>query len=180
MSDAYYVEFSFDQITEALADVYREAFVRRESDVRMKRVEARAPESVDEYPYFYFVADTGVVEMMTFATDLERIPHRRRSPLTFGAELAGDVRRPKALVTHRFKGQLLVTPRRDMPKDEALARPFIEPVILVCAENVELGERVKYVRVTNYRYGILPFGKIEDRAIEFLGIEFDFEAQVIL
>lgn len=165
---------AIDAILDAMVDVYKSHFVKA-SDNYIKRVTATVPESVDEWPWLYFVCDAGDVELMTFSDDLDETPQRR----TFGKPTT-TVRRPKLTVTHRFKAQLLVRPRRDLAEDETQVRPFIEPIILVTTENIELGGLVKYVKPTGYKYGMMAMGRVAEKPIEYIGVEFFYEAKEIV
>lgn len=170
---------SFERVAEALEGVFAEHFNREAGDMRIKRVTRAPPENISEWPWMFWTADEGDVDLMTFAETLQDVP-RRRIKRTFGAEPVSTTRRPKLEVTHRFKGQLFVKPRQDLSKDEAACRPFIEPVMILMAENNTLGGLVKRCFVTGYKYGILKFGALDERAREFIGIDFAFEAVVIL
>jgi hypothetical protein len=165
-------------IIERLSDIYREHFNRGAGDLRIKRVTETVPEAATEWPWLYFVLDEGDVALKTFADDLPATPRRFRSITTFGSP--DTERRPKLDVTHRFKAQLLVRPRRDLVEDEAKVRPFIEPLVKVAVENLDLGGLVQYCRPTGYRYGVLTLGRVEERATEYVGLEIMFEAQEIV
>lgn len=179
MSDELRDLVTFERVAEALADLYAGHFSREAGEMRIRRVTAMPPESVNEVPWLFFVADEGTVETMTFKTSLEDVPRRRRA-LTFGSEAVTYSTRPHLQVTHRFKAQLLVKVRQDLALDEAAARPFIEPLLLVCAQDPTLGGLVERCFPTGYRYGVLPFGRVEERAREFMGVEVLFEAVVVL
>jgi len=163
-----------DEIVGLLVTLYREHFNRDAGDLGIKRVTANVPEVVGEWPWLYWVVDEGDVELLTFDAALEGVARRRRPLPTFAPRA---VRRPKVLMTHRFKAQLLVQPRRDLVADEARVRPFIAPFVLLMAENLELGGRLAYCKVTGYRYGVIEHGRVDDRAVQFAGVEFMFEAQ---
>lgn len=169
---------AIESIIELLADVYREHFNRGAGDLRIKRVTENVPEAAAEWPWLYFVIEGGDVALKTFAADLPATPRRRR-PLAFGAASVEE-RRPKLDVTHKFKAQLLVRPRRDLVEDETKVRPFIQPLITVAAENIDLNGTVQYCKPTGYKYGALSLGRFEERATEFVGVEVFFEAQEIV
>lgn len=171
---------AIDTIIEDLAAVYREHFSRQAGDLWIKRVTENVPEAVAEWPWMYFVIQNGDVELKTFASDLPGTPRRRTSVVAFGGSPPDDVRRPKIDLTHRFKLQLLVRPRRDLVEDEAAVRPFVEPLITVAAENLTLDDSVEYCKPTGYTYGVLTLGRVDGRAVDFVGIELEFEAQEVV
>jgi hypothetical protein len=157
-------------IIDELVDVYAAHFTASAGDQRIKRVTATVPEAVAEWPWLYFVAQSGDVGLMTFAD-----PSAPGTPKAFGGVVA-NVLRPNLMVTHRFKSQLLVRPRRDLMEDEAQVRPFIQPVITLTIENIELGGLVKHCKIVSYKYGIFTLGQIEQKPVEFIGLEFEYEA----
>jgi len=171
---------AIDSIIGALGDVYADHFHRGAGDLWIKRVTETVPEVVTEWPWLFFVCDEGDVELMTFASDLPATPRRRQTTIKAFGQAAETERRPKLQVTHRFKAQLLVRPRRDLAEDETLVRPFIEPVLKVTAENLDLGETVGHCKPTGYKYGVFSVGKVDERAVEFIGIEFSYEAQEVV
>ena len=93
---------AIETIIETLAEVYRETFDRAAGDLWLKRVTANVPEAVNEWPWMYFVADAGEVAGLTLPSACD------------AAVGTGTVRRRALQVVHRFKGQLLVQPRRKL------------------------------------------------------------------
>jgi hypothetical protein len=156
-------------IIDALVDVYAAHYTATAGDQRIKRVTATVPEAVVEWPWLYFVCERGDVELLTFDTT------KAGTPRTFGGAPA-DVLRPNLLVTHHFKSQLLVRPRRDLVEDESLVRPFIQSMLTLTTENIELGGLVKRCSITRYRYGAFPLGQVNQKPVEFIGLEFEYEA----
>lgn len=157
---------AIETIIESLADVYRESFTCHEKNegLWIKRVTVTVPEAVVEWPWLYFIADAGEVRGLTLPS-----PH----DATFGDE---TVRRRNLQVKHQFKAQLLVRPRRDLGADEAAARKFLQPVLTVTDENFRLGGVALSVQVISYNYGLLTFGQTDQRATEYIGIEFVYQA----
>jgi hypothetical protein len=167
------IVMSIGNILDALVSVYQSEFTKAAGDLYIKRVTATVPEAAVEWPWLYFVCDSGDIALMTFSDDLEGTHVRR----TFGS--ASIKRRPKTQVMHHFRGQLLVRPRSDLATDEALIRPFIQPMITLTVENIELGGIVQYVKPMRYRYGKFALG-IAEKAIEFIGLEFEYEAKELI
>jgi hypothetical protein len=160
-----------DDIIGALVSVYQAHFTKSAGDQRIKRVTATVPEAVGEWPWLYFVCQSGDVEYLTFVD-----PAKTATPRAFGAAPSVSPR-PNLSVTHQFKAQLLVRPRRDLVEDETLVRPFIQPVITLTAEHCELGGLAKYCKILRYKYGAFPLGQVEQKPVEYLGLEFEYEAQ---
>lgn len=162
---------------EALVVLYREHFNRDAGELWIKRVTAAPPEAVNEWPWLYWTVEDGDCGLLTFRTALNALPQR---PRAFGATSDATVTRPKLDVTHRLKAQLLVTPRRDLLRDELVTRPFVEPFLILAAENITLGGLAEHCYVTGYRYGVFQAGRVAEKTVEFLGIEFNFELKCIL
>lgn len=171
---------AIDAIIKALGTVYENHFHRGAGDLWIKRVTGTVPEVVTEWPWMFFVCEEGDVELMTFASDLTKTPRRRQTTIRAFGQAAETERRPKLSVTHRFKAQLLVRPRRDLAEDEAQVRPFIEPVLKVTVENLDLAGTVEYCKPTGYTYGVFAIGKLDERAVEFIGVEFHYEAKEVV
>jgi hypothetical protein len=159
---------AIESIVQALADVYRETFDRTAGDLWIKRVTACVPESVNEWPWLYFVLDTGEVTGLTLPSSCD------------AAVGTGTVRRRGYKVVHRFKGQLLVQPRRNLQQADTAARPFVQAVIRVTEENYRLARTVLGVQVVSYSYGVLTFGQVDQRAVEYIGVEFVYEAREVI
>lgn len=169
---------AINTIIDAMVELYEDHFTRSSGDLRILRVTPHVPEAVTEWPWLFFVVGDGDVELMTFAADVAETPKRRQALAVFGS--SGTTKRPKVQMVHRFKAQLLVKPRRDLSEDEALVRPFVQPVITLMAEHLEVASGVEYCKPTGYRYGVFPVGKLEERAVEFVGLEIDFEAREVV
>lgn len=165
-------------IIDALVTKFEDHFTRQSGDLRIKRVTSHVPEAVTEWPWMYFVVGDGDVALMTFSDDITQTAKRRQSLAAFGS--SGTVHRPKAEITHRFKAQLLVRPRRDLTEDESLVRPFIQLLITLPMEALTLGLAIEYCKPTGYRYGVFSVGQIDERAVDFIGVEVDFEAKEIV
>jgi len=169
---------AINSIIDAMAELYEDYFTRSSGDLQIKRVTSHVPEVVTEWPWMFFVIEDGDVDLMTFAADVAETPKRRQSLSVFGS--SGTTKRPKVQMTHRFKSQLLVRPRRDLSEDESLVRPFIQPVITLIVENLEVASGVEYCKPTKYRYGVFSVGKLNERDVQFVGLEVDFEAREVV
>jgi hypothetical protein len=170
-------------IIDGLVTVYENYFNKSAGDLWIKRITSTVPEAVTEWPWMYFVLEDGDVALMTFAADVAKTRRRAQSLTVFGADTGETVRRPKVDVTHRFKAQLLVRPRRDLLEDETLVRPFIQPMSTVTAEHLNLSGALgdgEYCKMTGYRYGKFELGRLNERAEEFIGVEFSYEAKEIV
>ncbi len=155
---------AINSIIEALAEVYAENFTRDYDPLWIKRVTESVPESVNEWPWLYFIPDAGDVEGLAL-------------PSSHSASLGdGTVTRRKMKITHQFKAQLLVRPRRNLRRGEEIARQFIQPIITVTDENYQLGGAALAVQVISYNYGVLTLGEMDRRAVEYVGIEFVYRA----
>jgi len=83
-------------------------------------------------------------------------------------------------VVHKFKGQLLVQPRRHLQQAEVATRTFIQAVIHVTEENYRLGRTVLGMQVVSYDYGVLTLGQVDQRAVEYIGVEFVYEVREVI
>ena len=159
---------AIETIVAALATVYRETFDRAAGGLWIKRITETVPEAVNEWPSLYFIADAGEVTGLTLPSACD------------AAVGTGTVHRRGLQVVHRFKGQLLVQPRRNLQQADTAARPFVQAMIHVTEENYRLGRTVLGVQVVSYDYGVLTFGQVEQRAVEYIGCEFVYEAREVI
>lgn len=172
---------AIETIIADLAGIYREHFNLSAGDMRIKQVTENVPEKVTEWPHLFFVMGDGDSELMTFSSDVPKTRRRRQSLPVFGSAPDDEtVRRPKVQLTHRFKAQLLVRPRRDLVEDESAARPFVQRVITLTAEHLDLDGSVEHCKPTGYLYGKFELGTVGEKVVEFIGIEFTFEAVEIV
>jgi hypothetical protein len=157
---------------DALVDDYKERFPRNLGELWIKRVTSNVPEAVTEWPWMYFVIGDGDVSLMTFRTGLDMAPTRAKIPTT--------VQRNRIQIVHRFRAQLLVRPRRDLVEDEAAVRLFITPLLQVAAEDRHGADWPGLIdlRPTGYKYGVFDLGRLDDKAVQFIGVEINFEARM--
>ena len=159
---------AIDEIIEELAVCYREHFNRQAGDLRIKRVTENVPEAVTEWPWMYFIPDVGDVEGRTL-------------PSSHDASLGdGTATRRGFKVTHQFKAQLLVRPRRNLLRGEEITRQFLQPIITVTDENYQLSGVVLGIQVTSYDYGVLALGRFNQRETQYIGAEFVYQAVEVI
>jgi hypothetical protein len=159
-------------LIDELVDDYIERFPRNLGELWIKRVTSNVPEMVVEWPWLFFVLGDGDVSLFTLRTSLDLAPTRATIPAT--------VQRNRLKIVHRFRAQLLVRPRRDLVEDEAAVRPFITPLLQVAAEDRhgEAWPGLIDLRPTGYKYGVFDLGRLDDKVIQFIGVEINFEARM--
>jgi hypothetical protein len=163
-------------VIEALVGIYRRGFSQNAGARQIKGVEPARPENVTSWPILYFALNEFRVVDGAFAAALPSVQPNPR-PLAFGQMRYETKSRRSQLIDHEFVGQLLVTPRRNLPQDDLLARQFVDVMIPFQAENATLGGLVEKCFITGGRFGIFTIGTVADIQKEFLGIEFNFTAQ---
>jgi len=163
-------------VIDALVVLYQRHFSKNAGARHIKSVEPARPENVTSTPLLYFALEDFEIVDGAFAAQLPAVQANPR-PLAFGQVGFETKARRSQLFEHRFLGQLLVTPRRNLPTDEKAARPFVEALPRFQAENAALGGLVESCLITGGEFGLVTIGTVSDVQKEFVAINYRFTAQ---